>query len=104
MKLEPRLATALLVFLVAPLQAQTFSGPPALTLETLERHAQLLPAPNAGEGGGGGASEAEEAGSNEALAKAAQNPVANLISEPFQNNFNFGSSDFNSRSSCQSRS
>lgn len=28
--------------------------------------------------------------STEALAKAAQNPVANLISIPFQNNFNFG--------------
>jgi hypothetical protein len=27
--------------------------------------------------------------SNEALAKAAQNPVANLISVPFQNNINF---------------
>ena len=28
--------------------------------------------------------------STEELAKAAQNPVANLISVPFQNNFNFG--------------
>ncbi|MBN9690219.1 MAG: neuromedin U [Verrucomicrobia bacterium] len=36
--------------------------------------------------GGGGDREAQ----TEALAKAAQNPVANLISVPFQNNFNFG--------------
>ncbi len=33
---------------------------------------------------------AAEAEDNEALAKAAQNPVASLISVPFQNNFNFG--------------
>ena len=38
--------------------------------------------------GGGGGGEGEE--SQEALAKAAQNPVAKLISVPFQNNFNFG--------------
>jgi len=37
---------------------------------------------DAGEGGGGK--------SEEELAKLAQNPVANLISIPFQNNFNFG--------------
>ena len=30
------------------------------------------------------------AASTEALAKAAQNPIANMISVPFQNNFNFG--------------
>lgn len=39
-----------------------------------------------GGGGGGGGGEESEA----ALAKAAQNPVAKLISVPFQNNFNFG--------------
>ena len=38
-------------------------------------------------GGGGGGGDEE---SQEALAKAAQNPVAKLISVPFQNNFNFG--------------
>jgi hypothetical protein len=46
----------------------------------------------AGGGGGGQAKEGEEKGglSEEELAKIAQNPVANLISVPFQNNFNFG--------------
>ncbi len=38
--------------------------------------------------GGGGGGEGEEG--QEALAKAAQNPVAKLISVPFQNDFNFG--------------
>jgi len=43
-------------------------------------------------GGGGQAKEAEDKGglSAEELAKIAQNPVANMISVPFQNNFNFG--------------
>ena len=41
------------------------------------------PAETSGAGGG-------EEESQEALAKAAQNPVANLISVPLQNNFNFG--------------
>jgi len=43
-------------------------------------------------GGGGHAKEGEDKGglSEEELAKIAQNPVANLISVPFQNNFNFG--------------
>jgi hypothetical protein len=45
------------------------------------------PADSAGDGGG---AEGDEAQSKEALAKLAQNPVANLISIPFQNNFNFG--------------
>jgi len=42
------------------------------------------PAEEAAAGGGAGGE------STEALAKAAQNPVAKLISVPFQNNFNFG--------------
>ena len=43
-------------------------------------------------GGGTGGAEpaANEADSQEALAKAAQNPIAAMISVPFQNNFNFG--------------
>jgi hypothetical protein len=42
-------------------------------------------------GGGGGAEPASEGGPTvEQLAKAVQNPIANLISVPFQNNFNFG--------------
>ena len=46
----------------------------------------------AGAGGGGQAKEGEGKGglSEEELAKIAQNPVANLVSVPFQNNFNFG--------------
>jgi hypothetical protein len=47
----------------------------------------LALAPDEAGGGGGGAEEGE---SQEALAKAAQNPVAKMISVPFQNNFNFG--------------
>jgi hypothetical protein len=51
------------------------------------RPLSLAPAEPGPAGGGGGSSDAE---STEALAKAAQNPVAKLISVPFQNNFNFG--------------
>jgi hypothetical protein len=47
----------------------------------------LAAAPSEAAGGGGGG-EGEEG--QEELAKAAQNPVAKLISVPFQNNFNFG--------------
>jgi len=46
----------------------------------------LAPAETDASGGGAGAG----AESNEQLAKHAQNPVAKLISAPFQNNFNFG--------------
>jgi hypothetical protein len=54
---------------------------------TFYRPLTLAPAPDDPGGGGGG----EEGGeSQESLAKAAQNPVAKLISVPFQNNFNFG--------------
>jgi hypothetical protein len=51
-------------------------------------HALTLAAAPSEATGGGGGSDAEE--SQEALAKQAQNPVAKLISVPFQNNFNFG--------------
>src|SRR3954447_5136757 len=37
-----------------------------------------------------GHARGEEAGGTEALAKQAQNPIADLISVPFQNNINFG--------------
>lgn len=52
---------------------------------------RLAPAESAPVGGGGGSQGSEGQDSDaETLAKAAQNPVANLISVPFQNNFNFG--------------
>ena len=53
----------------------------------------LAPAEPESAGGGGTTSDTkeEEGGmSKEELAKLAQNPIANLISFPFQNNFNFG--------------
>src|SRR5215469_1835740 len=51
----------------------------------------LVPADDQG-GGGGEAEEGEAKGelSKEELAKLAQNPIGNIISIPFQNNFNFG--------------
>ncbi len=58
---------------------------PVRAQSTYCRPLTLLAAPD---DGGGGAAEGQE--SQEALAKAAQNPVARLISVPFQNNFNFG--------------
>lgn len=73
-------ATGLLLATVTGLGEPAFPGttdyPKALT---------LAPAAS-GDSSGGGDREAQ----TEALAKAAQNPVANLISVPFQNNFNFG--------------
>jgi hypothetical protein len=60
--------------------AQTLPDSPAF-LHALT----LAPAASDGAGGGGGGGESQEE-----LAKAAQNPVAKLISVPFQNNFNFG--------------
>jgi hypothetical protein len=52
-------------------------------------HPLTLASAEGGSGGGGGG-ESGGGESNEDLAKAAQNPVAKLISVPFQNNFNFG--------------
>jgi hypothetical protein len=55
---------------------------------TFYRPFTLAPAEGAkDEAGGSGKGDEEQ---TEALAKAVQNPVANLISVPFQNNFNFG--------------
>ena len=49
----------------------------------------LTQAPAEAEAVGGGGDAGGQAGT-EALAKAAQNPIAKMISVPFQNNFNFG--------------
>jgi len=38
--------------------------------------------------------KSEEGGSTEAMAKAAQNPIANMISVPFQNQMNFGAGKY----------
>src|SRR5208282_2743644 len=78
------IAAALVGALVLPALAQTdssFYRP--LTLAAADEPA--------GGGGGGQAKEDEAKGglSAEELAKIAQNPVANMISVPFQNNFNF---------------
>src|SRR5271169_3126898 len=65
---------------------------PAQTGSSFYRPLTLAPADEpAGGGAGAPAKEDEEKGglSAEELAKIAQNPVANMISVPFQNNFNF---------------
>lgn len=64
-------------------QTQAGSGDSWPGRSTYYRPLTLAPAETT-ESGGGGAESQEE------LAKAAQNPVAKLISVPFQNNFNFG--------------
>jgi hypothetical protein len=56
----------------------------AQTESVFHRQFTLAPADAPAAGGGAGEDNQEE------LAKAAQNPVAKLISVPFQNNFNFG--------------
>ena len=73
-----RLAVGVGLSAVLPLAAQDLNaGSRVLSRATAEETS----------GGGGGAAGED---STEALAKAAQNPVAKLISVPFQNNFNFG--------------
>jgi len=54
------------------------------------RQMSLAPDDAGAEAGGGGKAEESPEQSKEALAKAAQNPVAKMISVPLQNNFNFG--------------
>jgi hypothetical protein len=79
-------ASSLLLAAASNLIAQNLAGDPGAFADhpTYNRLVGLVPAEGGDAGGGGG----EE--SQEALAKAAQNPVAKLISVPFQNNFNFG--------------
>jgi hypothetical protein len=66
-----------------PLPAQTPGDRPG-SFAPSEYDVRLTLAPAAGEAEGVGQSNTEQ------LAKMAQNPVAKLISVPFQNNFNFG--------------
>ncbi len=79
------LTTVAALAVTLSLQAQP-SGPSSGS-GPLSLYRPLTLASAEAESGGGG-----EAGgqSEEELAKAAQNPVAKLISVPFQNNFNFG--------------
>ena len=92
------LAPALALTLGAGVSAQTFSNPTgAPSDQSLFRSHELsLTLARADEGSAGGGAGGEKEGesqgglSKEELAKLAQNPVANLISVPFQNNFNFG--------------
>ena len=79
------IAAALVGALALPALAQTESS--------FYHPLTLAPADESAGGGGGGPAKADEAKgglSAEELAKIAQNPVANMISIPFQNNFNFG--------------
>ena len=102
-ELSPKLACRSLVFALLlagglSLSAQEFGDPaPAPPDHPLFRpHELSLTLARADDAaGGGGAAEAKESEakggpSKEELAKLAQNPVANMISVPFQNNFNFG--------------
>jgi hypothetical protein len=78
------LAAALIGALALPALAQTQSS--------FYHPLTLAPADEPAGGGGGGQAKADEDKgglSAEELAKIAQNPVANMISLPFQHNFNF---------------
>jgi hypothetical protein len=96
---RPWLAIAALAAATVTGRAVENAGTPASARDTSHTspgfyHAlTLAAAPSEATGGGGGqAKEAEDEGglSEAALAKIAQNPLANLINVPFQNNFNFG--------------
>jgi len=85
-QMQKLLATAL----VCTLAAKTAS---AQTEPIFNRPFTFAPADEPAGGGGGTSNKEGEAKgglSEEELARIAQNPVANLISVPFQNNFNFG--------------
>ena len=75
------------LILVALAGALAASTAQAQNQSDFYRPLTLAPAAEEATGGGGGSDNEE---SQEVLAKQAQNPVAKLISVPFQNNFNFG--------------
>jgi hypothetical protein len=86
-------ATLWVAFIAARIHSQSLGESPSENIGgPLFRSYQLSLAPAAeDESPGGGSGEEGKGGlSSEALAKLAQNPIANLISIPFQNNFNFG--------------
>ena len=92
-KTHPWLAIAALAAATVTGRAVETTGTPVSAQDTSHTspgfyHALTLAAAPSEATGGGGGSDTEE--SQEALAKQAQNPVAKLISVPFQNNFNFG--------------
>ena len=73
------------------IEAQTSGTPTGDEPSSFYKPLALAAAESSG-GGGSAESKNEEQGgmSKEELAKMAQNPIANLMSFPFQNNFNFG--------------
>jgi hypothetical protein len=83
MKSKLNLLVASCALLVLVTHAQSESG--------FYRPLTLAPADAAASGGGGVGQEKAQGQAQQAeLAKAAQNPLANMISVPLQNNFNFG--------------
>jgi hypothetical protein len=61
---------------------------------TLSAHAQATQATPPQQGAAGSGGQAAAGASTEELQKAVQNPVANLISVPFQNNIDFGNGPY----------
>src|SRR5713226_4767258 len=82
-KLTTLTTLSTIALLVAPLAAQDFGQ------SGLNRPLTLAPA-DATSSSGGGAEVDDEKAKAAALAKATLNPVASLISVPFQNNFDWG--------------
>jgi hypothetical protein len=91
--MNQKLTILTLAALAAALSLQAQALNDSAPREPLSLYKPLTLAAAEGSGGGGSAEEkSDEQGglSKEELAKMAQNPIANLMSFPFQNNFNFG--------------
>jgi len=91
--MKRRLAVTTVAALAATLNlhAQVIDRPPADDQPNLQHKLALASTkPETAASSGDPQAAGGEGSNTEALAKAAQNPVANLISVPFQNNFNFG--------------